>query len=99
MGTGTFLNQKSSQSPFSKRRMSPLDSGIAALSSKVRNDRGMDSRLRENDIKGSGNDPSEARLHGASIKGSGSIMVTLVYLNLNPFSSKSLKQASTTSGS
>ncbi|MBA7569024.1 hypothetical protein ES708_10761 [subsurface metagenome] len=34
---------------------------IAALSSKVRNDRGMDSRVRGNDIKGSGND----------IKGSG----------------------------
>jgi len=28
----------------------------------------MDSRLRGNDIKGNGNDPSEARLHGASIK-------------------------------
>jgi len=33
----------------------------------------MDSRLRGNDIKGSGNDPSEARLHGASIRKSGSI--------------------------
>jgi hypothetical protein len=33
----------------------------------------MDSRLRGNDIKGSGNDPSEARLHGASIRRSGSI--------------------------
>jgi len=27
---------------------------------------GMDSRFRGNDIKRSGNDPSEARLHGAS---------------------------------
>jgi len=35
--------------------------GVATLSSKARNDRGMDSRFRGNDIKGSGND----------IKGSG----------------------------
>jgi len=33
--------------------------GIAALSAKVRNDRGMDSRLRGNDIKGSGNTKEE----------------------------------------
>jgi len=39
---GHLLNQKSSQSPFSP--------GIAALSSKARNDGGMDSRLRGNDI-------------------------------------------------
>jgi len=37
----------------------PHDYGIAALSSKVRNDRGMDSRLRGNDIKGSGNTKEE----------------------------------------
>jgi hypothetical protein len=50
------------------------DYGIASLSSKVRNNKVIDSRLRGNDIKGSGNDIrgsgndlSEARLHEASI--------------------------------
>jgi len=44
--------------------MYPFSPGIAALSSKARNDGGMDSRFR-------GNDPGKARLYGASIKGSG----------------------------
>jgi hypothetical protein len=49
----------------------------------------MDSRLRGNDIKGNGNDrgrggndPSEARLHGASIKRS---------WNTNPYNSSKNK--------
>ena len=42
--------------------------GVATLSSKARNDRGMDSRFRGNDIKGSGNDIKGS---GNDIKGSG----------------------------
>jgi hypothetical protein len=43
------------------------DYGIASLSSKVRNNRVIDSLLRGNDIKGSRNNLSEARLHEPSI--------------------------------
>lgn len=73
----SFLNQKSSQSPFSKRRMSPKIRGLLRRCVPC-NDGGMDSRLRGNDpsevglheagIKGSGNEPSEARIHGVSIR-------------------------------
>jgi len=38
--------------------MSPFSPGIAALSSKARNDRKIDPRFRGNDIKGSGNNNS-----------------------------------------
>jgi hypothetical protein len=50
----SFLNQKSSQSPFSKRRISPKITGLPRHCVPC-NDRGIDSRLRGNDIKGSGN--------------------------------------------
>ncbi|OIP70605.1 MAG: hypothetical protein COZ07_07420 [Candidatus Infernicultor aquiphilus] len=40
-----------------------------ALSPQERGKRGMGSRLRGNDIWGSGNDPSEIRFHGAGRKG------------------------------
>ena len=44
---------------------------------------GMDSRFRGNDIKGSGNDPSEARLHGASRGKDGNDMKEIFKIILN----------------
>jgi len=46
----TFLNQKSSQSPFSKRGMCSKIRGLPRRFT-PRNDKGMGSRLRGNDIK------------------------------------------------
>jgi len=56
------------------------DKLVVSIKNKTRNrnekeKKRMDSRLRGNDIKGSGNDPSEARLHGASIMGSGNYIL------------------------